>query len=92
MAQKNTVSAVQRHELEELLARVDYIDEERRKAAKQVGLLEQKVSQQETQLASREKRIKDLEARLGGERVAGGDHAVSCQHFRPALRLPALGA
>ncbi len=64
MAKQNSTGAVQRQELEELLARVEYLDEERRKANKEVGLLEQRVAQQETILVSREKRIKDLETRL----------------------------
>ncbi len=56
--------AVQRHELEELAARVSYLDEDRRKTARLLGTLEQKLAEQEQTIASREQRIKDLEARL----------------------------
>lgn len=56
--------AVQRHELEELVARVAYLDEDRRKTARLLGTLEQKLAEQEQTIASREQRIKDLEARL----------------------------
>jgi hypothetical protein len=63
MAQNNN-TFVQRHELEELLNRMDWVDEERRKANKKVAELEQLVTQQGREIISREQRIKDLETRL----------------------------
>lgn len=75
MTQANK-GAVQRHELEELSARLSYLDEERRKAARVVGTLEQKLAQQEQTIASREQRIKDLEARLAEANFALNRAAV----------------
>ncbi len=57
-------SAVQRHELEEVLARLEWIDGERRKSLRQTGQLEQRVNAQEQVIRERERRIKELETRL----------------------------
>lgn len=51
-------------ELEELRTRVEWIDDERRKATRRVADLEKKLGSQERELDSRERRIKQLEEKL----------------------------
>ena len=53
-------------EIEELRNRLEWLDEERRKAQKRVAEIEKKVGLQERELESRNRRIKDLEERLAG--------------------------
>lgn len=84
----NANGTVQRHELEEIFSRLDWVDEERRKAAKRMGELEQAVEQQTRDLSNREQRIKDLEARLTNmisqvNRIAQLD--VTLQQFKDEL-------
>lgn len=64
MAQPNGVGTVQRHELEEVRTRLEWIDEERRKAGKRVAELEQTVARQGRDISARDQRIADLETRL----------------------------
>lgn len=61
---RNGTGMVQRHELEELASRIDYVNEERRKMTRQLDDLRQKYDQQAHELAQREQRIRDLETRL----------------------------
>jgi chromosome segregation ATPase len=51
-------------ELEELRSRLDWLDEERRKAQRRVSEVEKRLGLQERELTSRERRIKELEERL----------------------------
>jgi chromosome segregation ATPase len=81
-------ATVQRHELEEIFTRLDWVDEERRKAAKRMGELEQQVEQQTREIAGREQRLRDLEARLSNmisqvNRIAQLD--VTLQQFKDEL-------
>ena len=64
MATPNANTAVQRHELEEILNRLDWVDEERRKTTRKLTEMEQTVAKQARELDSRDQRIRDLEARL----------------------------
>lgn len=51
-------------EIEELRNRLEWLDEERRKAQKRVAEVEKKVGLQEREMESRNRRIKELEERL----------------------------
>jgi chromosome segregation ATPase len=51
-------------DLSELSSRVEWLDEERRKAARKVAELEQRVALQEREIGGREQRIKELEQQL----------------------------
>lgn len=84
----NANGSVQRHELEEIFTRLDWVDEERRKTAKRMGELEQLIEEQNRQLVNREQRIKDLEARLANmtsqvSRIAQLD--VTLQQFKDEM-------
>lgn len=57
-------NTIQRHELEEILNRLDWVDEERRKTARKLTEMEQLVGNQTRELESRDQRIRDLEVRL----------------------------
>lgn len=58
---KNAAAA---QDLSELRARIEWLDEERRKAAKRLAELEQRTQLQERSIAGRDQRIKDLEEKL----------------------------
>lgn len=65
MAQnQNGVGAVQRHELEELRNRIEYVNEERRKMTRQIDDMRQTIDQQSREIQQRENRLRDLETRL----------------------------
>lgn len=51
-------------DLEEILNRLEWFDEERHKSSRRLNDLEKKVAAQATELESRDKRIKELEERL----------------------------
>ena len=57
-------SAIQRHELEEVMARLEWIDGERRKSLRQVAQLEQRLNDQERVIGDRQRRVKELETKL----------------------------
>jgi chromosome segregation ATPase len=63
-------------ETEELRSRVDWLDEERLKAARRMVQLEQRLTAWERKLESREKRIKELEVKLS---KASGQIALAAQ-------------
>ncbi|MCB0032406.1 MAG: hypothetical protein KDE51_00175, partial [Anaerolineales bacterium] len=65
MAQnQNGVGMVQRHELEELRNRIEFVNEERRKMTRQLDEMRQTIDQQNREILQRENRIRDLETRL----------------------------
>lgn len=64
MASKNGSGVAQEQAISELLNRVEWLEEERRKMAKRVSELDQRTELQERELNTREKRIKDLEKQI----------------------------
>lgn len=60
----NTKASVQQDEIGELRKRIEWMDEQRRKSARRLAELEQKVELQEREVTSRDQRIKDLERQL----------------------------
>jgi chromosome segregation ATPase len=58
------LNSAQVQELSELSSRVEWLDEERRKAMRKLAELEQRVVAQDREIAGREQRIKELELQL----------------------------
>mgnify|MGYP001819198389 CR=1 FL=1 len=54
----------QQIETEELLKRLEWIDEQRRKSARRISELEQRLERQENEVTRRDERIEDLESQL----------------------------
>lgn len=61
---KNNNGVVQEQTMSELLNRVSWLEDERRKTAKKIAEVEQRVTLQARDISSRENRIKDLEQQL----------------------------
>lgn len=88
MINNTNSGAVQRHELEEILNRLDWVDEERRKTVRKVGEMEQLLTKQAREIETRDQRIRDLETRLTNQttqlnRVAQID--TTLQQFKDEL-------
>lgn len=64
MANKNGTGVAQEQAISELLNRVEWLEDERRKMSKRISELDQRSTLQERELSTREKRIKDLEKQI----------------------------
>ncbi len=60
----NNASKTQKQEFNELIKRIEWMDEQRRKSNRTLAELEQRYALQEREIASRDQRIQDLERKL----------------------------